>query len=63
MFSEPLVGHRHVSVTERRTKLDWAAQIKDLLDLHYPDAVKVTLVMDNLNTHTGASLYEDPMLK
>jgi hypothetical protein len=58
MFSEPLVGRRHVSVTERRTKLDWAAQIKDLLDVHYPDAVKVTLVMDNLNTHTGASLYE-----
>jgi DDE superfamily endonuclease len=58
MFSEPLVGRRHVSVTERRTKLDWAAQIKYLLDVHYPDAVKVTLVMDNLNTHTGASLYE-----
>lgn len=58
MFSEPLVGRRHVSVTERRTKLDWAAQIKDLLDVHYPEAKKITLVMDNLNTHTGASLYE-----
>ena len=58
MFSEPLVGRRHVSVTERRTKLDWAAQIKDLLDVHYPEAKKITLVMDNLNTHTGASLYQ-----
>ncbi len=58
MFSEPLAGHRHVSVTRRRTKLDWAAQIKELLDVHYVEASKVTLVMDNLNTHTGASLYE-----
>ena len=58
MFSEPLMGRRHVSVTKSRTKLDWAAQIKDLLDVHYPEARKVTLVMDNLNTHTGASLYE-----
>jgi hypothetical protein len=58
MFFEPLTGRRHVSVTKRRTKLDWAEQIKDLLDLHYPEAHKVTLVMDNLNTHTGASLYE-----
>lgn len=58
MFFEPLGGRRHVSVTDRRTKLDWAMQIKDLLDIHYPSARKVTLVMDNLNTHTGASLYE-----
>lgn len=58
MFSEPLMGRRHVSVTESRTKLDWAAQIKELLDVHYAEATKVTLVMDNLNTHTGASLYE-----
>lgn len=58
MFFEPLAGKRHVSVTERRTKVDWARQIKDLLDMHYPKAKKVTLVMDNLNTHTGASLYE-----
>lgn len=58
MFSEPLVGRRHVSVTKSRTKLDWAAQIKELLDVHYPEARKVTLVMDNLNTHTGASFYE-----
>jgi len=58
MFFEPLEGKRHVSVTDRRTKADWAIEIKQLLDVHYPHAQKVTLVMDNLNTHTGASLYE-----
>jgi len=58
MFFEPLDGKRHVSVTDRRTKADWAMQIKELLDVRYPVARKVTLVMDNLNTHTGASLYE-----
>ena len=58
MFYEPFGGKRYVSVTERRTKIDWAFQIKELLDTHYPSAKKVILVMDNLNTHTGASLYE-----
>ena len=58
MFFEPLAGKRQVSVTDRRTKVDWAMQVKQLLDVHYPKAQKVTLVMDNLNTHTGASLYE-----
>lgn len=58
MFFEPLAGKRHVSVTNRRTKVDWAMQIKELLDVHYRSAEKVILVMDNLNTHTGASLYE-----
>ncbi len=58
MFYEPFASHRYVSVTERRTKIDWALQIKELLDNHYPHAKKVVLVMDNLNTHTGASLYE-----
>lgn len=58
MFYEPFGGKRYVSVTERRTKIDWACQIKELLDTHYPTAKKVVLVMDNLNTHTGASLYE-----
>lgn len=58
MFFEPLAGKRHVTVTDRRTKADWAIQIKQLLDVHYPNAQKVTLVMDNLNTHKGASLYE-----
>ena len=58
MFSEPLRGWRHVEVTDRRTKIDWAYAIKDLLDEYYPDAVCVRLVMDNLNTHVLASLYE-----
>ena len=55
---EPLAGRRHVAVTERRTRKDWALHIKAMLDERYPTAVKVRLVMDNLNTHTIASLYE-----
>jgi hypothetical protein len=55
---EPLAGRRHVEVTERRTRKDWAHFIKGMLDERYPDAVKVRLVMDNLNTHDVASLYE-----
>ena len=58
MFYEPFGGKRYVSITDRRTKKDWAIQIKELLDVHYPNAEKVVLVMDNLNTHKGASLYE-----
>lgn len=58
MFYAPFGGKRHVNITERRTKVDWANQIKDLADNHYPDVDKIVLVMDNLNTHTGASLYE-----
>jgi hypothetical protein len=58
MEVEPLGGRRHVSVTERRTRIDWAWQIRDMLQLRYPDAEKVVLVMDNLNTHSTASLYE-----
>ena len=58
MFTEPLAGWRHVSAQERRTKLDWAKQIKQLLEVHYPNAKKIRLVMDNLNTHTIGSLYE-----
>ena len=58
MEVEPLAGKRHVAVTERRTKIDWAQQIKEMLDVRYPEAIKVRLVMDNLNTHTPASLYE-----
>ena len=58
MFYDPFGGNRFVSVTERRTKKDWAWQIKELLEKWYPDARKVILVMDNLNTHVGASLYE-----
>ena len=55
---EPLAGWRHISVTERRTKLDWAHCIKELVDVHYPHAEKIVLVVDNLNTHTPAALYE-----
>jgi hypothetical protein len=58
MEVEPLAGKRHVAVTEHRTKKDWATQIKQMLDERYPDAIKVCLVMDNLNTHGIASLYE-----
>ena len=55
---EPLRGWRHVKVTERRTKRDWAKCIRELLDVHYANATRIHLVLDNLNTHTGASLYE-----
>lgn len=55
---EPLAGRRHVAVTERRTAEDWAVWIRDMLDERYPDAIKVRLVLDNLNTHTTASLYQ-----
>ena len=58
MEVEPLAGKRHVAITERRTRKDWAKQIKGMLDERYPDAVQVRLVMDNLNTHNIASLYE-----
>jgi hypothetical protein len=55
---EPLVGWRHLSVTERRTKIDWAHCVKELVDVHYPQAERIVVVMDNLNTHTPAALYE-----
>lgn len=55
---EPLAGWRQVTVTEHRTKLDFAAQMKLLVDVRYPEATKVRVVLDNLNTHKPASLYE-----
>jgi DDE superfamily endonuclease len=58
MMCEPLRGWRHVKVTERRTRRDWAECIKELVDVHYPHAQKIRLVEDNLNTHDGVSLYE-----
>jgi len=58
IFTEPLKGWRNVSVSERRTKKDWAGHVAELLEVHYPNAPKVCLVMDNLNTHTISSLYE-----
>ena len=58
MFFEPLAGKRQVAVTDQRTAVDWAQQIRNLVDVRYPHAERITLVMDNLNTHTGASLYK-----
>lgn len=58
MFLEPLAGWRRTCVTEQRTAVDWAYQIKHLLDEDYPEAPVVRLVMDNLNTHSVGSLYE-----
>jgi hypothetical protein len=58
MAVEPLAGWRQVTVTERRTKLDFAAQMQQLVDVCYPEAESIRLVMDNLNTHKPASLYE-----
>ena len=58
VFVEPLGGTRHVSVRERRTAIDWAEEIKYLVDVSYPDCPKIILVMDNLNTHTITSLYK-----
>ncbi len=57
-FVEPLAGKHHVSVREHRTATDWAEEIKYLADVMYPDAEKIILVMDNLNTHKPASLYK-----
>lgn len=58
VFTEPLAGWRHVIASERRTRIDWAHQIRELLEIHYPKTSVVRLVMDNLNTHSIASLYE-----
>ena len=58
LWVEPLAGRRHVQVTQRRTKQDWALFIRDLVDVHYPDAERIVLVLDNLNTHVPAALYE-----
>ena len=58
LWWEPLRAQRHVTVTERRTRIDWAHVIKDLVDVHYPEAEKVVLVLDTLNIHSPGSLYE-----
>jgi DDE superfamily endonuclease len=55
---EPLAGRRWVAVTDRRTAVDWAQQIQALVDERYPEAERIVLVVDNLNTHTPAALYE-----
>jgi hypothetical protein len=58
LVCEPLRSWRHVMVSQRRTRIDWAHCVKDLVDVHYPDAEQIVLVQDNLNTHTPTSLYE-----
>ena len=58
LMCEPLRGWRHVRVTEHRARKDYAACVRELMEVHYPKAKKVRLVQDNLNTHDGASLYE-----
>ena len=58
MFVEPLMGKRHVKVTDRRTKIDWAQAMRELSDVYYPDAEVIVVVLDNLNTHSPTSFYE-----
>ena len=58
MFFAPLQGWRHVKVTNHRTKIDWAFAMRELVDEHFSCAKRITLVMDNLNTHCPSSLYE-----
>lgn len=58
IFFAPLQAWRFIKVTDQRTMIDFAHAMRDLVDLHFPDAAKIVLVMDNLNTHKLASLYE-----
>lgn len=58
LFFEPLAGWRHIEVTEHRTKLDFAQQMRWLVDVAYPDVEGIDVVLDNLNTHTFGALYE-----
>ena len=55
---EPLTGQRWVDVTARRTRRDWAQQIQQLVDIRYPEAESIVLILDNLNTHTPGALYD-----
>lgn len=58
LFFEPLAGWRHIEVTEHRTKLDFAHQMRWLIDVTYPDVECIDVVLDNLNTHTFGALYD-----
>ena len=58
LLSEPLQGWRQVRLSDRRTRIDFAHCIKELVDVHYPAAARIVLVLDQLNTHSPASLYE-----
>jgi hypothetical protein len=57
MFFEPLLGQRHVRVTHTRTRLDWAEAMRELSDEIHPEAEKIIVVLDNLNTHTPSAFY------
>jgi transposase len=57
-FFQPLAGWRHIEVTKQRTKVDFAKQMKDLVDIYCPEADVIRLVVDNLNIHNPAALYE-----
>ena len=57
-FLDPHAGWRHIVVSERRTKRDFAGWLRELVDVHYPHAETIRVVLDNLNTHTRAALYE-----
>ncbi|MCB9137010.1 MAG: IS630 family transposase [Caldilineaceae bacterium] len=58
VFCQPQIGWRRVMVTDRRTKQDWAKAIQTLVDVEFPAARRIRLVLDNLNTHVGSALYE-----
>ena len=58
MFFAPLENWRHVKVTDQRTARDWAECMRELVDVHFPEAERIVVVLDNLNTHTPAALYE-----
>lgn len=58
LFTAPLLGWRAVKVTERRTRIDFAHALRELVDVHFPDAEQIRVVFDNLNTHDPASLYQ-----
>lgn len=57
LVTAPLRGWRHVQVSTRRTRIDFAQCVKDLVDVHFPEEERIVLVMDHLNTHSPASLY------
>jgi len=63
MFFEPLQGKRHVVVTDQRTALDWVHQIRNLIDVEYPHAECITLVMDNLNTREPLCIRRSPLMR
>lgn len=58
LANEPFAGFRTVKITERKCKVDWAEFVKEIADQHYPEAELITLVMDNLGTHTPGAFYE-----